>query len=93
MTGESLILFMKRILECGSDTKSEVSLNQLKKILEVQNADSELISLVTKTIDGLPEAKKAAKEVVFTEESLKIALRRAEDRKRREAEMASRGRC
>ena len=93
MTRESLILFVKRILECGSTAKSTASLNQLKEILEMQNANSEMISLLNQTIISLPEAKTAAKEPTFTEESLRIAIRRAEDRKRREAEMASRGRC
>ena len=93
MTRESLLLFMKRILECGSTEKSTASLNQLKKILEMQNADSEMINLVNKTLVSLPEAKSVAKEPTFNEESLRIAIKRAEDRKRREAEMASRGRC
>ena len=93
MTRESLILFMKRILECGSTAKSTASLNQLKEILEMQNADPEMIDLINQTLGGLPEAKSAAKAPAFTEESLRIAIKRAEDRKRREAEMASRGRC
>ena len=93
MTRDSLIIFMKRILECGSAAKSNASLNQLKEILEMQNADNAMVDLVKQTLVSLPEAKSAAKEPTFTEESLRIAIRRAEDRKRREAEMASRGRC
>ena len=89
MTRETLILFMKRILECGSAAKSYASLNQLKEILEMQNADPEMISLVDQTIVSLPEAKSAAAEPKFTEESLRIAIRRAEVRKQRE----SMGRC
>ena len=84
---------MKRILECGSSVKSAASLNQLKEILETQNADAGMISLVNQTLESLPEAKAAASEPAFTEESLRTAIRRAEDRKRREAEMANRGRC
>ena len=93
MTKESLILFMKRILKNGSSAKSSASLNQLREILEMQNADRELINLVRQTIKSLPEAKSAANEPKFTEESLRIAIRRAEERKEREREMADRGRC
>ena len=93
MTRESLILFMKRILECGSAAKSAASLKQLKDILEMQNADPDMVKLVEQTIVSLPEAKAAAKETAFTEDRLKTAIRRAQDRKRREAELADRGRC
>ena len=93
MTEESLVLFMKRLLEYGSVPKTVTSLIQLKQILEMQNARQELVDLVQKTIVSLPEAKKAAMEDSFSEESLKIAIRRAEERKIREAEIASRGRC
>ena len=93
MTRESLITFIKRILECGSVVRSSASLNQLKDILEAQNADAEMINLIKQTLNSLPEAKEAAADPKFTEESLRTAIRRAEDRKRREAEMASRGRC
>ena len=93
MTRDSLILFMKRILECGSSAKSIASLTQLKNILEIQGADGEMTELVKETLNSIPEAKEVAKDPSFTEESLRIAFRRAEDRKRREEEMASRGRC
>ena len=93
MTGDSLMIFMKRILECGSVAKSTASLNQLKEILEMQNADAAMIDLVEQTLVSIPEAKEAAKEKTLTEESLRIAIRRAWDRKCREEEMAHRGRC
>ena len=93
MTRDSLIKFIKRILENGSESKSSASLNQLKEILEAQNADKAMVALVQRTLLSLPEAKADAKKSTFTEESLRIAIMRAEDRKRREAEMASRGRC
>lgn len=37
MTKDSLMLFLKRILECGSEAKSFAALHQLKEILELQN--------------------------------------------------------
>ena len=93
MTRDSLIMFMKRILERGSSLKSAASLNQLKEILKEQNADAEMLELVQQAIINLPEAKSAAKEPSFTEESLRIAIKRAEERRRREAEMENGGRC
>ncbi len=81
------------ILECGSEEKSWASLNQLREILETQKADVEMIDLVKKTLLNLPGAKTAAKEDPFTEEKLRIAILRSEERKRREAEMDQRGRC
>ena len=43
MTELSLLHFMKRILEKGSEEKSEESLFQLRRILEDQKADKEMI--------------------------------------------------
>lgn len=93
MTREALLLFLKRILEKGSPEKSIESLKQLRGILVLQNAGSEMIGLVDKTLESIPEAKVAAKKDSFSENELKIAFRRAEERKRREEEMARRGRC
>ena len=93
MTRASLLVFMKRILECGSEEKSRASLNQLREILETQKADAEMIDLVKKTLLNLPGVKTAAKEDPFTEENLRIAILRSEERQRREAEMDQRGRC
>ncbi len=94
MNKDSLLLFMKRILACGSPEKSSISLIQLREILELQGADTELINLVNQTAESMPEVKEAAKkEFVLTEKSLLIAIHRAEARKRMEEEMRSRGRC
>ena len=93
MTEESLLQFMKRILECGSVLKSRASLNQLKEILEAQNADPEMVRLVTRTLTSLPEAKAAAKEPELTEENLRTAIQRGEARIRRAEGAAVRGRC
>ena len=93
MNRESLLAFMQRILENGSALKSSVSLRQLATILEQQNADPELVNLVDLTLNAISEAKEAAKGPVLTEETLRIAIRRAEDRRRREAAARSQGRC
>lgn len=93
MTQEALLKFMKRILEKGSVEKSLESLRQLRKILEEQNAGIEVLKLVDSTIESVPEAKEEAVKDSFSKESLIIAFRRAADRRRREEEMAARGRC
>ncbi|MBR5177553.1 MAG: hypothetical protein IKW90_01975 [Lachnospiraceae bacterium] len=93
MTRDSLLKFMKRILEKGSPEKSRESLQQLKKILELQNAGIENIKLVESTLVSIPEAKEIAIKDSFSEEELKIAFRRAAERRRREEELATRGRC
>ena len=93
MTRDSLLHFMKRILEKGSPEKSEESLRQLKKILEDQKASKEMISLVNSTLISIPEAKEAARKDSFSEEELRIAFKRASDRRRREEELARQGRC
>lgn len=93
MTQEALLKFMKRILEKGSVEKSLESLRQLRKILEEQNAGIEVLKLVDSTIESVPEAKEEAVKDSFSKESLIVAFRRAADRRRREEEMAARGRC
>lgn len=93
MTRDSLLHFMKRILEKGSPEKSKESLQQLKEILEMQNAEMELIGLVESTLVSIPEAKELAKKDNLSEANLAIAFRRAAERRRREEELANRGRC
>ncbi len=93
MNRESLILFIKRILEYGSGERSAVSLKQLQTILETQGADPEMVRLVKDTLQSIPEAKKAAKAEPLTEESLRTAIRRAEERRAWEQARAERGRC
>ena len=93
MNKEALLVFMQRILENGSNEKSILALQQLRAILQAQNTDPSLIALVNSTLLGIPEAKEAAKEPLLTEMSLRIALKRAEDRRRREEAAARQGRC
>ena len=93
MNKDTLLAFIQRILENGSDLKSGMAINQLLTILESQNVDPSMIKLVRSTLEGIPEAKEAARSEVLTEEMLQIAFRRAEDRRRREEEAARQGRC
>lgn len=91
MTKDSLMLFLKRILECGSEAKSLAALQQLKEILELQNAGSEFTDLVQTAINSLPEAKISAKSSSFTEQDLEMAAQRAKYRRARE--LYDRSRC
>ena len=93
MNKDTLLAFIQRILKNGSDLKSGIALKQLLTILESQNADPSMIKLVQSTLEGIPEAKEAAKAKILTEEMLQIAFRRAKDRRRREEEAARQGRC
>ena len=93
MTKETLLLFIKRLLETGNDRQSILSLGQLKGILEAQGADPALIELAEIAIDAIPEAKHAAEEARFSEEHLRIAQLRAKERKERQARTTSMGRC
>lgn len=94
MDKKTLLIFMKRILDSGSQVKSNVALKQLRNILSEQGADRELVKIVDDAIDSMPEVKDMAKlKASLTESDLKIAAGRAEDRRRRAAESANRGRC
>lgn len=102
-----LKIFIKRILTNGTSEKAKHSLEQLKSIILMQalsvkednNAETgELVELLRAVIENTAEFQDVAKEskdneMPLTKEDIAIAMRRAEDRKRREAEMAARGRC
>ena len=99
-----LELFIKKILVNGTAQKSKYSLEQLKSILVLQSNPEDtkeaemLIKLIDKAMDNLPEFKEMANyrknlNTPLSQSDIDTAMRRAADRKRREAEMAARGRC
>ena len=92
MDKESLLKFIKRILQNGSSQKASASLDELRRILEMQGADQKMISLVVAASAHMPETQEAAKQPIMSEEDLTEAIRMAQ-RRRMEAEMANRGRC
>lgn len=49
MDKETLLAFTQRILENGSAEKSSMALEQLRKILETQRADPDLVALLRLT--------------------------------------------
>ena len=101
-----LEIFIKRILTNGTSEKAKYSLEQLKSIIIMQalsvkednNAETgEMVELLRAVIENTAEFQDVAKEskdneMPFTKEDIRIAMRRVEDRKRNEAEMATRGR-
>ena len=101
-----LEIFIKRILTNGTTEKAKYSLEQLKSIIIMQalsvkednNAETgELVDLLRAVIENTAEFQDVAKEskdneMPLTKEDIRIVMRRVEDRKRNEAEMATRGR-
>lgn len=100
---QELRRFIKKLLSYNSSEKAEISLKQLKNILETNNISKQdnefdnLIKVIDLALDNLPDfigvATQNTIDEPFSDEKVKIALRRAEERKRREAEMGIWGRC
>lgn len=93
MNSKILLIFVKRILNSGSEAKASMSLYQLKTLLEGQNAPKDTIDLLEKIIRSIPEMKEAARNAVITVEDVKIADRRAQERKAWEEAARHYGRC
>ena len=96
MSDTELLDFIQRILNTSSQSKASMTLFQLKEILVQQNTPFHLIQLLDNTIRSLPEAGEISRGIgsrPLTEDDLRTAARRAEERRQREQELASRGRC
>ena len=93
MDKETLFKFAKRIFNSSSDFKARVSLCQLKTLLEEQGACKQDIVLLEAMIESIPEMKDIAKKPALTEEDVRVAHRRALERKAREEAARYRGRC
>jgi len=89
MDEKKFMIFLQKILENGSNIRSNHELRQLKRILEEQKASSHIIAMLDAIIESLPEAKEIAKTQMMNAESIKIAKQRADARKIREAQMAA----
>ena len=89
MDEKKLMIFMQKILENCSEIKATFALRQLKENLTEQTVSEQLISLVTTTINSLPEAKEIARSQMISKENIAIAKQRADDRKFREMQMAN----
>ena len=96
MSDRELLDFIQRILNTCSEQKAFMTLTQLKEILLQQNTPPYQIKLLENTMRDLPEAGQISRTLhdrPLTEEDLKTAARRAEERRQRVRELASRGRC
>ena len=96
MTDVELLEYIRRIVRDGPERKVRHVLTELREILERMSTPKEQIDLVNMTILSLPEAMHEARKAEgkpLTERDLRIAARRAEERRRREAEMYDFGRC
>ncbi len=92
MDERSLMAFIKIILLNGSPKKAHASLLQLADILSLQHADPDEIKLVQDAAESVREAREAASQPVFLKPDLVLAIR-ASEKRRREEELNSRGRC
>lgn len=90
---EGLLIFIQQIIQNCSDNKAKYALEQFKEILESQGAPNDMIEIVDNAICSVPEVKKIAENKKLSQKDIEIAKERAEERKRREAEIAARGRC
>ncbi len=93
MENKTLLIFAKRIFSTSSVEKAKLSLTQLKMILEEQGAPQSDIHLLDEMINSAHEMKQMSDKQFFTDSDIKIAARRAEERRRREMEARNRGRC
>ncbi len=93
MNRKTLLIFAKRIFSSSSQEKAINNLLQLQSILAEQGASEDDIQLVKTMIMSAPELKELAAKPDFTEEDIRIAERRAKERKAREEAAARYSRC
>ena len=93
MDRRTFLAFLQRLLKGGSEIRAVLSLTQLRKILEEQNAPEQYLRDIDRLLNAIPEAVTAAERMDFGERELEEAVRRAEDRRRWEASRNNYGRC
>ena len=91
MDKERLMQFLSRILS-ANHYQTDTILKQFIEILENDKVDEDLINIVRNCIKSLPEATEIAKKQILSEHDVEIAVRKAEERIRKEEE-ERRGRC
>ena len=91
MDRERLMEFIRLIVGSGQTPGAAMfQLNQLAEILDRQEDTRHLAGTVRTASQDYPEVAAAAKSAPLNAEALQIAHRRAEERRKREAEMADR---
>ena len=90
---KKLFIFIQRILETGSETKSRQALEQLEKVLKEQGAPKNFLYIVSTVRDSCGYAKEIAKNEMFDEDKVKIAEERERQRRINEELARRQGRC
>lgn len=93
MDRNTLLIFAKRIFDSGSTTKANLSLLQLKTLLEEQGSSEDNIRLIDRMLACLPEMQEISKKDALSMHDIQVAERRANERKAREAAARHYGRC
>ena len=96
MEDRQLLDFIKRIVAASSQFKAGITLSQLERILDEQNAPSHQRRMVRRAIEDYPETYQIVKtlgEESLTEQDMEIAAERAHLRRKRELELGQYGRC
>ena len=93
MDKKTLMIFAQRIFRSSSQEKAIISLRQLKKLLEEPGTDKNNLDLLDQMMESAPEMKAISGRILLTEEDVAIAVRRANERKAREAMATRFGRC
>lgn len=91
MDRERLLEFIRLIVGSGQSAAAVVyQLRQLAEILDRQEETRDLAETVKAAADDHPEIREILQSSPMSEEALQTAHRRAEERRRRLAEMADR---
>ena len=91
MDRERLLEFIQLIVEGSPSSIAAIhQLLQLASILEMQEETRDLAETVKEAAEDHPEIRELVQSSPLSEEALQTAHRRAEERRRRQAEMADR---
>lgn len=97
MNEKQLLQFIERLVACQDKDRVRLSLNQLQKIMELNQIEEKYIQYVKELAGILPETTELGDKVKqgqeLTQKDLDIAIRRGKDRLRREEEARRNNRC
>lgn len=82
------------IAEKAGRYSAESVLEQMREVLESDGASADILELVTRAAENIPETiEEVKKSPVLTREQLYMAKVRGDERRKREIEAARYGRC
>ena len=95
MNERELLQFIERVIHnCGGDeVRLKYSLGQLKAILEEQNANVDVMKMISQAAINVPELSDFVNKQNITMDDLEEANKRGRIRRLREEEMKRGGRC